>query len=129
MYRQNLKVLTIPSQPEPIEIDLQKTALIVVDMQNAFIYRKGVEWEDVPQDIRSVPCQRDEEIKDIARLAKSFEGRLGRPQDIEWAIDSGLSFLQSAFLLQTRPAKVASGKPQNPTDCILDELTKRDYEI
>ena len=103
-------------------------ALIVVDMQNAFIHRRGEEWEDVPQDMRSVPCQRDEKIKEIARLTKSLEGRLGRPQDIAWAIDSGLPFPQSVFLLQTRPAKVASRKPQNPTDRILDELMKRVYE-
>jgi hypothetical protein len=29
--------LTIPTRPEPIEIDLGRTALVVVDMQNAFV--------------------------------------------------------------------------------------------
>ena len=32
---------TIAAEPEPITIDLLKTAVIVVDMQNAFLKRGG----------------------------------------------------------------------------------------
>jgi ureidoacrylate peracid hydrolase len=32
---------TITAEPEPIQIDVLKTAVIVVDMQNAFVKRGG----------------------------------------------------------------------------------------
>jgi ureidoacrylate peracid hydrolase len=34
-------IVTIPAEPEPIQIDVLKTAVIVVDMQNAFVKRGG----------------------------------------------------------------------------------------
>jgi ureidoacrylate peracid hydrolase len=34
--------VTLQAKPEPIEIDLQKTAVIVVDMQNAFVSKGGM---------------------------------------------------------------------------------------
>jgi hypothetical protein len=33
------RIVTIPAEPEPIQIDVVKTAVIVVDMQNAFVKR------------------------------------------------------------------------------------------
>jgi ureidoacrylate peracid hydrolase len=33
--------VTVPAEPEPIDLDLDRTALIVVDMQNAFCSRGG----------------------------------------------------------------------------------------
>jgi ureidoacrylate peracid hydrolase len=35
------KIATITAEPEPIQIDVLKTAVIVVDMQNAFVKRGG----------------------------------------------------------------------------------------
>jgi ureidoacrylate peracid hydrolase len=35
------KAVTIQAEPEPIEIDVLKTAVIVVDMQNTFVHRGG----------------------------------------------------------------------------------------
>jgi ureidoacrylate peracid hydrolase len=35
------RIATIPAEPEPIRIDVLKTAVIVVDMQNAFVKKGG----------------------------------------------------------------------------------------
>lgn len=35
--------LVIPAEPEPVKIDTKKTAVIVVDMQNAFCSKGGQE--------------------------------------------------------------------------------------
>ena len=36
------KIARVPAKPEPIEIDLHRTAVIVVDMQNAFVSKGGI---------------------------------------------------------------------------------------
>jgi ureidoacrylate peracid hydrolase len=60
--------VTVQAEPEPLEIDLLRTAVIVVDMQNAFV-RKGGYWDLAGWDISAIqkiikPCQ---EIVDAAR--------------------------------------------------------------
>ena len=30
------KIVTIPAKPEPVKVDLARTAVVIVDMQNAF---------------------------------------------------------------------------------------------
>ena len=39
---QTPRLLEIPARPEPLELDLSRTALIVVDMQNAFTKKGGM---------------------------------------------------------------------------------------
>jgi ureidoacrylate peracid hydrolase len=56
------KYVAIQAEPEPIEIDFSKTAVIVVDMQNAFVSRGGY-WDLAGWDISSIqkiikPCQK-----------------------------------------------------------------------
>jgi ureidoacrylate peracid hydrolase len=55
-------ITTIEAEPEPITIDLLKTAVIVVDMQNAFVRRGGyfdVTGHDISKTERIIgPCQR-----------------------------------------------------------------------
>jgi ureidoacrylate peracid hydrolase len=53
--------ISIEAEPEPIEIDLLKTAIIVVDMQNAFV-RKGSYFDLIGIDVSSTekiigPCK------------------------------------------------------------------------
>jgi ureidoacrylate peracid hydrolase len=36
-----VRTVTIPARPEPIEVDLAETALIVIDMQNAYLSKGG----------------------------------------------------------------------------------------
>ncbi len=86
---------------------------------------KGVAWEEVPLDKQSLPSLSDGEIKEVAKLAKTLEERLGCPQDIEWAVDFDFPFPQNIFLLQTRPAKVAVSKFGSPTDRIIDLIAKK----
>jgi pyruvate,water dikinase len=89
--------------------------------------KRGVGWEEVPLKKQSVPCLSNDEIVAIAKLAMSLEKRLGKPQDIEWAIDPNLSPPKNIFLLQTRPAKVAAKKPEEVTDRIIDLIAKKFY--
>lgn len=86
---------------------------------------RGVVWEEVPLDKQSIPCLRDEEVIEVAKLAKTLEQSLGCPQDMEWAIDLDLPFPKNIFLLQTRPAKVAVKKPLSPTERIIDLIAKK----
>ena len=88
---------------------------------------KGVAWEEVPLDKQSLPSLSDVEIKEVAKLGKTLEERLGCPQDIEWAIDLDFPLSQNIFLLQTRPAKVAVKKPLSTTDRIIDLMAKKFY--
>ena len=60
--------VTVQAEPEPLEIDLSRTAVIVVDMQNAFVSQGGY-WELAGWDISAArkiirPCR---EIIDAAR--------------------------------------------------------------
>lgn len=79
---------------------------------------KGATWAEVPEKMQSISCISDEEVIEIARVAKSAEAKLGRPQDLEWAIDIDLPFPKSIFWLQTRPAKVKAAAPVSDTDII-----------
>jgi len=84
----------------------------------------GADWADVPENMQSMPCISDEEIIEISKVAKSVEKRLDCPQDMEWAVDQDLTFPESIFWLQTRPAKVQASKPKSTTDQIIDLIAK-----
>jgi pyruvate,water dikinase len=82
----------------------------------------GTEWTEVPENMKNLASISDEEIKEIAKIAKSLEESLGCPQDMEWAIDQDLPFPQNIFYLQTRPAKVAVKKSESATDQLAQKL-------
>ena len=71
---------------------------------------KGAGWDEVPLEKQSVPCLTDEEIIEVAKMALLLEERLGKPQDMEWAIDPNFPKGEDIFLLQTRPAKALAKK-------------------
>ncbi len=52
----------------------------------------------------------DDQIKAIARLARTAERHYGCPQDIEWAVDADLGQDSAIVLLQARPETVWSKK-------------------
>jgi pyruvate,water dikinase len=90
------------------------------------VYTKdGADWADVPEHMQNMPCISDEEIIEIARVAKSAEQSLGGPQDMEWAVDQDLPFPESLFWLQTRPAKVAAKKKVSASSLIADMIAKK----
>jgi pyruvate, water dikinase len=86
---------------------------------------KGADWTDVPDKLRNVSCLSDEEVIEIARIAKSTEERLKVPQDMEWAIDQDMDFPGSLFWLQTRQAKIAAKKVESPAAHIAELLAKK----
>ncbi|MFZ0965494.1 MAG: phosphoenolpyruvate synthase, partial [Candidatus Bathyarchaeia archaeon] len=65
---------------------------------------------DVPVEKQEQPCLNDEEIIKLVELAKRIEQHYGKAQDIEWAIDSDLSFPDNIFIVQSRPETVWSTK-------------------
>jgi pyruvate,water dikinase len=91
----------------------------VVYMEN------GADWADVPADMQCMPCISDEEIVEIARVARSAEKTLNGPQDMEWAVDRDLGFPGNLFWLQTRPAKVAAKKKESAASHIADLIAKK----
>jgi len=60
------------------------------------------------------PCLSDAEIKAVARLARQAERHYGCPQDVEWALDSGLESPDNVVLLQSRPETVWSRRQRRP---------------
>lgn len=90
---------------------------------------EGAGWEDTPEEIRSAPCINSEEVKEIAKLTKTVEERIGSPQDVEWAIDSDLLFPENIFLLQTRPVTVKLRKEETITDKMIDLMSKTIFKI
>jgi pyruvate,water dikinase len=86
---------------------------------------QGAEWADVPPKMQNIACISEEEIKEIAKVAKSVEASLNHPQDMEWAIDQNLPFPESVFFLQTRPAEAQVSEPKSTTDKMIDLITER----
>jgi len=109
-------------------VDKERVELVARHVGNkvkCVVYTKdGADWVDVPEHMQSMPCISDEEILEIARVAKAAEKTLGGPQDMEWAVDQDLPFPESLFWLQTRPAKVGVRKPESATDRIIDLMAK-----
>ncbi|MBI5584291.1 MAG: PEP/pyruvate-binding domain-containing protein, partial [Deltaproteobacteria bacterium] len=87
--------------------------------------KRGAEWVNVPAEMQQMASLDDAEVLEISKIAKTVEERLGRPQDMEWAVDVDLPFPENIFWLQTRPAKVQIKKTVSTTDRIIDLLTKR----
>jgi ureidoacrylate peracid hydrolase len=66
----DLRVVTVQAKPEPIIMDLKKTAVIVTDMQNAYASKGGI-FDRVGQDISGARTVIDNTLKIIsaARVA------------------------------------------------------------
>jgi pyruvate, water dikinase len=71
----------------------------------------GVERVAITDERRDQPCVTDDELRAVARLARTAEKHYGCPQDIEWAIDVDLPDDASVLLLQSRPETVWSRRP------------------
>jgi len=87
--------------------------------------KEGVEDTPVPPEKQEVSCLSNDELREIAKLGKSLEERLGQPQDIEWAIDPDLTFPNNLFVFQTRPEKFATEKASTAIDRLADIMAKR----
>ncbi|MEM2846318.1 MAG: phosphoenolpyruvate synthase [Nitrososphaerota archaeon] len=69
----------------------------------------------VPPERQETPSLTDEEVVELARIAKLIEQHYGTPQDIEFAVDRDLAFPQSIFIVQSRPETVWSMKEVEAT--------------
>jgi pyruvate, water dikinase len=70
---------------------------------------EGVRHVSVEDDRQSVACVSDDEIRELAQVAKTIERHYSVPQDIEWAIEDG-----TVYLLQSRPETVWASREAKP---------------
>ncbi len=76
--------------------------------------RDTVERTPVDPARRSAPSLTDDEVREVARLARRAEKHYGCPQDVEWAVDHDLPEAANVVLLQSRPETVWSRRPRAP---------------
>jgi len=96
---------------EPIKkVISSKGVELVPDVAAGRTIHRAVEPER--QDIPSID---EDQIKMIAKLAKSLERHFGQPLEIEWAIDRNRPENDGVVLLQCRPETVWSKKQSFPT--------------
>lgn len=77
-------------------------------------YRTGDASVEVAADRREQLCLVDDEVLAVARLGKHLEKLVGRPQDVEFAIDEDLPGGANVILLQCRPETVWSNQTRAP---------------
>jgi len=87
-----------------VECSIGKKIKCVINME------RSADWAEVAPDKQDKPCLSDEQIKAVAEVAIHLEQRLGKPQDMEWAVDPDFPTGKNVFLLQTRPAKSVAKK-------------------
>lgn len=66
----------------------------------------------VPAERQNIQSIIDDEITELAWMAKKIEKHYGRPMDIEWAIDKNLPAGGNVFILQARPETIWSNRPR-----------------
>lgn len=107
--------------PDHFEVD--KSSLKIVARSTA---KKTVEYvrdpksgktihAEVPPERQEAPSLTDEEVIELARIAKRIEDHYGVPQDIEFAVDRDLPFPNNLFIVQSRPETVWSMKEVSST--------------
>jgi len=82
---------------------------------------------DVPDEMRCKPCLDEAELQEIVRISKDVEAHFELPQDMEWVLDSDLTFPDNLFWVQTRPAKYS--KPKHNESEYLAELMTRVFRM
>ena len=87
----------------------------------------GTVTADVPQEMQTKPCIDRRELMEIARVAKDVEEHFGLPQDMEWVVDEDMTFPESLFWVQARPAKYTERKDETNAE-YLAELMSRMFQ-
>jgi len=64
----------------------------------------------IPAERQNIQSITDDEIGELAWMAKKIEKHYGRPMDIEWAIDKNLPAGGNIFILQARPETIWSNR-------------------
>jgi pyruvate, water dikinase len=69
---------------------------------------------DVAPDRQNISCLNDRELFYLVEIARQIEDHYGRHQDIEWAIDAGLSFPGNIYILQSRAETIWNQRLKDP---------------
>ncbi len=64
--------------------------------------QEGVLQQDVPEELRDVPCLTPEQVATLAEYLQAIETHYRAPQDVEWALDRR----GRLFILQARPLRL-----------------------
>jgi pyruvate,water dikinase len=97
---------------------------IIADKTKMVCYRPGgITFSDVPKELRQEACLDEEQLQEIVRIAKHVEAHFEVPQDMEWVIDDDLSFPESVFWVQARPAKYTTRK-QDDSEYLAELMTR-----
>jgi len=102
--------------PDHFEVDKNTLQIVVKN-----VVKKTVEYirdpktgktihAEVPPERQETPSLTDEEVVELAKIAKRIEEHYGTPQDIEFAVDRDLPFPKNLFIVQSRPETVWSMK-------------------
>jgi pyruvate,water dikinase len=101
--------------------------------EHEYVLRDGthIEQVSVPFERASSPSLTDDQVVEVARLARRAERHAGCPQDVEWALVRGADGSEAVVLLQARPETVwsrlggesmASGSTIDPMESIVNTL-------
>jgi ureidoacrylate peracid hydrolase len=106
-FERRTETISVPARPEPVEVDVARTALIVVDMQNAFLKKGGMfdlfGWDSahfnapvVERHQKLIPACRAAGIK-IVYLKMSYDAdysNSGGPESPNWHKEVGLVMMR-----------------------------------
>jgi len=117
----------------PDEFTVDKTTLNIVKKR---ISQKTLQYTcdlktgktihvDVPSEKQGQPCLSDEEIVELAEMAKRIEQHYGKAQDIEWVIEKGAPFPGNILIVQSRPETVWTAKTAQVPEKAEAEKIKR----
>ncbi len=91
----------------------------------------GIRVRDIPLGQSGEPCLTDDQVRELARLARQVEDHYGTAQDIEWALldDGGVVLLQARpeTVWAARDAPPVAAPKARPSDHVLAmfETTRR----
>ena len=91
------------------KVDLEIDEKVISEKSAEFAYNpetKEMEYKELPQDKRKLPCLEDNEIIELTKIAKKVEAHFGCLQDIEFAVSMSRPFPENIFLVQARPESV-----------------------
>lgn len=89
----------------------------------------GVIEVEVSAEEQSTPCISDQQIQELAQIARKVEKHYGCPQDIEWAIERTGEFPENIFLLQSRPETVWANKDREAKPVAAPKAKAFDHVI
>jgi phosphoenolpyruvate synthase/pyruvate phosphate dikinase len=100
---------------DKVTLGILTRVIAAQEIEHRFDPRRGaVVPVAVPAERRDAACLADEDVIEIARVAKRLERAQGRVLDIEWAIGAGASCADGLRLVQARPETVWSRRPARP---------------